>query len=329
MGMPLQDVKGLEAVAPSATAETDCLAIAYDEWRLGLCVLGMKLSMQPAKMIQFATVLPPLVWLALSLPPNLVAGQPHVVFVTGDDEYRSEYSMPMIAKVLEARHGMRTSIAYARPTPQTQNNIEGLEALEDADLAVIYVRFRQLPDDQLKLLLDFVNSGKPLVGLRTTTHAFMYGEGHKHERLNDGFGIDVFGQKWIRHHGHASSTDVSVARGRMSHPILRGVDPEFHAPSWLYVVDPLHGDSTPLLIGRTVNPSKGVDHGPQPVAWTKTYRGARVFFTTLGHPDDFRLESVRRLVVNGIHWALGKEVPEAGADVPIEGSYNPPAAGIH
>ena len=218
--------------------------------------------MQPAKMIQFATVLLPLVWLALSLPPNLAAGQPPVVFVTGDDEYRSEYSMPMIAKILEARHGMRTSIAYARPTPQTQNNIEGLEALEDADLAVIYVRFRQLPDGQLKLLLDFVNSGNPLVGLRTTTHAFMYGEGHKQERLNDGFGIDVFGQKWIRHHGHASSTDVSVARGRMSHPILRGVDPEFHVPSWLYVVDPLHGDSMSLLIGRTVNPGKGVDHGP-------------------------------------------------------------------
>ncbi len=261
--------------------------------------------MQPAKMIQLTTVLLPLVWLALSLPPSLVAGQPHVVFVTGDDEYRSEYSMPMIARILEARHGMRTNIACARPTPQTQNNIEGLEALEDADVAVIYVRFRQLPDGQLKLLLDFVNSGKPLVGLRTTTHAFMYGEGHKHERLNDGFGIDVFGQKWIRHHGHASSTDVSVAPGRRADPILRGilrgVDPLFHAPSWLYVLDPLHGDSMPLLMGRTVNPSIGVDHGPQAVAWTKTYRGARVFFTTLGHPDDFRLESVRRLVVNGIY----------------------------
>ena len=294
-------------------------------------VSEMSLSIQPAKTIQLAALLVPLLllWPVLSLLPNLAAKQPHVVFVTGDDEYRSEYSMPMIAKIIEARHGMRTNIAYARPTPQTQNNIEGLEVLEDADLAVIYVRFRQLPDGQLKLLLDFVNSGKPLVGLRTTTHAFMYGEGHRHERLNDDFGIDVFGQKWIRHHGHASSTDVSVAPGRMSHPILRGVDPEFHVPSWLYVVDPLHSDSMPLLIGRTVNPSNGVDHGPQPVAWTKSYRGARVFFTTLGHPDDFRLESVRRLVVNGIYWALGKEVPEAGAVVPIEGSYNPPAAGIH
>jgi hypothetical protein len=182
------------------------------------------------------------------------AQQPHVAFITGDDEYRSEYSMPMIAKIIEAKHGMRTSIAYAKPTPQSNKNIEGLEALESADLAVFYLRWRELPDDQLKLILDYVESGKPIVGLRTTTHSFRYPEGSPHENMNDGFGIDVMGQKWIRHHGHFSSTDVQKIPEQASHPVLRGVRTPFHVRSWLYVVDPLHGDSQPLLMGQAISP---------------------------------------------------------------------------
>jgi type 1 glutamine amidotransferase len=255
------------------------------------------------------------------------AQQPHVAFITGDDEYRSEYSMPMIAKIIEAKHGMRTSIAYAKPTPQSNKNIEGLEALESADLAVFYLRWRELPDDQLKLILDYVESGKPIVGLRTTTHSFRYPEGSPHENMNDGFGIDVMGQKWIRHHGHFSSTDVQKIPEQASHPVLRGVRTPFHVRSWLYVVDPLHGDSQPLLMGQAISPQNKIDYGPQPVAWTKTYKGARIFFTTLGHPEDFQLEAVRRLFINGIYWALGREVPASGSDAGIVGEYDPPASG--
>jgi type 1 glutamine amidotransferase len=259
---------------------------------------------------------------------GLAADRPHVVFVTGDDEYRSEYSMPMIARILEARHGLSTSIAYARPTPQTNDNIEGLEALRTADLAVFYLRWRTLPESQLRLILDYLDSGKPIVGLRTSTHAFQYPDGHPRQSLNDGFGIEVAGQKWIRHHGHDSSTDVSFAAGQTGHAILRGITPSFHTRSWLYVVEPLHGDCTPLLIGKTVKPQRGIDYGPQPVAWTKTYKGARVFFTTLGHPEDFQLEPMRRLLINGILWALGKEIPAAGADAAIVGEYAPPPSGV-
>ncbi len=254
------------------------------------------------------------------------AAQPRVVFVTGDDEYRSEYSMPMMARILEARHGMRTAVAYARPTPQSANNIEGLEALKTADLAVFYLRWRELPEAQLRLILDYTNSGKPLAGLRTTTHAFRYPKGHQREPLNDGFGIDVFGQKWIRHHGSTSTTDVYIATAA-AHPILRGIASSFSVRSWLYVVRPLHGDCVPLLTGEAVN-ARGPDAGSQPVVWAKTYKGARVFFTTLGHPEDFQVASVRRLVVNGILWALGREVPSGGAAAdPVE-PYEPPAAGV-
>lgn len=232
------------------------------------------------------------------------ASKPHVVFVTGDDEYKSEITMPALARTLEAEHGMRCTVLYARPTPQTKNNIEGLEALRDADLMVMYLRFRALPDEQLRHILDYAESGRPMVGLRTSTHAFRYPTESPHVELNDGFGKRVWGQRWIRHHGHTSSTHVTIAPGAEGHPILSGVEKEFHARSWLYEVLPLEGDCRPLLMGRAVKP-EGKDAGPQPVAWTKTYKGARVFFTTLGHPEDFDVPSMRRLMVNGIRWALG------------------------
>lgn len=254
--------------------------------------------------------------------------RPHVVFVTGDDEYRSEYSMPALARILEKSHGMRTSLARAMPTPQTPDNIEGLEALRTADLAVFFLRWRRLPEPQLGLILDYVASGKPLAGFRTTTHAFQYPQGHERQNLNDGFGRDIFGQKWFRHHGHRSTTEVTIVEERRSHPILRGVRAGFHAPSWLYTVDPLAGDASPLLMGAALNPQNNRNDGPQPVAWTKTYQGARVFFTTLGHPDDFKIESFRRVAINGILWAAGRDIPRNGARAEFPEPYQPPPSGV-
>ncbi len=255
----------------------------------------------------------------------------HVVFVTGDDEYRSEVSMPFIAELLERQKSIKfkCTVLYAvdpetdKRNPKYQQNIEGLEALKTADLAVFFMRFRALPDEQLKLILDYVNSGKPMVGLRTSTHTFRYPRGHKNAKYNEDFGREVFGQKWISHHGHKSSTDVWAIPEMADHSILQGIyateNSPFHCSSWLYHVTPLVGDCKPMLMGKSINSNKtdNQDKFPliQPVAWTKTYKGARVFFTTLGHPKDFEDDSVRRLLVNGIYWAMGLEVPEGGARV--------------
>ena len=243
--------------------------------------------------------------------------RPHVVFVTGDDEYRSEITMPMIAATLEKHHGIRTSVAISKPIPQTKTNIEGLAALDTADLMVMFTRFRALPDDQLAHITKYVDAGKPAVGLRTSTHAFLYPEGSPHASLNDGFGRDLFGQKWITHHGNKSTTAVTVNAEQAGHPILRGVAP-FPARSWLYHVMPLNGPATILLEGESLNSqqaAKAAQYPPhQPVAWTREHKGARVFFTTLGHPEDFAQASMRRLVVNGILWALGRDIPAGGAE---------------
>ena len=152
--------------------------------------------------------------------------RPHIVFVTGDDEYRSEITMPLIAELLRRKREFECTVLYAvdpatgKPNPKYQKNIEGLEALKTADLAVFFMRFRALPDEQMKLILDYVNSGKPIVGLRTSTHAFRYPAGHKNEKYNDQFGIEVFGQKWITHHGHKSTTEVSIIPETVSYTHL-------------------------------------------------------------------------------------------------------------
>lgn len=265
----------------------------------------------------------------LSGGQQLEAAEPHVVFITGDHEYRSEVSMPMIAKLLEKNYGFKCTVLYAinketgEIDSQEEENIPGLEALDTADLAVVFLRWRRLPEDQFNRILKYAESGKPLVGIRTSTHPFNYPEGHPLAKWNDEFPIKFFGQRWITHHGHESSTGVSTVLGQNRNPILEGVRP-FHARSWLYHVAPLEGKSTPIVEGTSHESSKIGEESKypqtQPVAWTKiNANGGKVFFTTLGHPLDFENESMRRLLVNGIFWALGKEIPQNGTNVePVE-----------
>lgn len=247
--------------------------------------------------------------------------KPLVVFVTGEHEYSSESTMPLLAAELEKNYGMRTIVLKAFPDQNAEENIPGLEALKNADLAVFFLRWRRLPADQLKFIDDYVNSGKPVMGFRTSTHSFNYPKGDPLETWN-AFGERAFGSPpgWggaakHTHYGHESSTDVSVIPEAATNPILKGVDKNFHVKSWLYHVLPDYPakGSTWLLMGKSVNPNTptAIDN---PVAWTwQTATGGKTFFTTLGHPEDFQLESVQRLTVNAIHWTLGLPIPKKWA----------------
>lgn len=266
------------------------------------------------------------------VPPVGSAPQrPHVVFVTGDHEYSSEATMPLIAAALEKNYGMRTTVLKSSPDENGETDIPGLEALDRADLAVLFLRWRQLPKDQVAHLEKYLNSGKPVVAFRTTTHAFNYPKGHELEKWNS-FAADYLGGPpgWGRghyHYGHTSSTDVSLIPAAANHPILTGVERNFHVRSWLYHVRPNYppADATPLLMGRVVNPERPArkDAVDNPVAWTwKNKAGGKVFMTTLGHPEDFKVESVQRLVVNAIHWALGKQPPKRWTKIEIDVPYH-------
>ena len=243
--------------------------------------------------------------------------KPLVVFVTGDHEYSSEATMPLLAAELEKNYDMRTVVLKSSPDHTSEENIPGLEALNDADLAVFFLRWRRLPADQLKFIDEYLNSGKPVIGFRTSTHSFNYPEGHELYQWN-AFGERAFGSPpgWggvakHTHYGHESSTDVSVVSKEARHPVLKGVDTAFHVRSWLYKV--LHDypakGSTWLLMGKAVNPDTP-EAFQNPVAWTWTSpSGARTFMTTLGHPEDFQEEGLQRLFINAVHWTLDKPVP--------------------
>jgi len=245
--------------------------------------------------------------------------KPLIVFVTGDHEYSSEATMPLFAAELEKSYGMRTIVLKSSPDHSSEENIPGLEVLKDADLAIFFLRWRRLPEGQLKYIEDYLKSGKPLIGFRTTTHAFNYPAGHKLEKWNSfaelAFGAPGgWGKGGHTHYGHLSTTDVSVIATQSKHPVLTGISPKFHAASWLYHVLPAYPlkGSDWLLMGNSVNPDKAAIKNP--VAWTwKTAAGARSFMTTLGHPADFKEPDLQRLVINAIYWTLAKPVPKTWA----------------
>jgi type 1 glutamine amidotransferase len=279
----------------------------------------------------------------------------HVVLVSGDQEYRSEEALPQLGKILARHHGFKCTVLFAIDpatgiiNPNVDNNIPGLEALKTADLMVIFTRFRVLPDDQMKHIADFVDAGKPIVGLRTATHAFniggskTYGKYHWQAKgeWDGGFGRHVLGETWVDHHGkHGSqATRGIIAKEAKDQPILRGIkDGDVFGPSDVYTVKiPLPGDSKPLVLGQVVNgmkpedpPLQGAKNDPMmPVAWTKTYHGSdgkagRVFTTTMGASQDLLAEGTRRMIVNACFWAVGLEdrIPEK-SKVDLVGEFKP------
>jgi uncharacterized protein len=278
--------------------------------------------------------------------------KPHIVFVTGDEEYRSEESMPMLGKILHRELGAKITVCYALDSagfinPNVNNNIAGLEALKTADLMVVFTRWRELPKHQAKMITDYAETGKPIVGFRTATHTFMYKTDSSMFHLNNDWPAKVYGQQWITHHGHFGDNETpltSVYLKGENTPILNGVQP-FQAYSWLYHVDggkwKLNGDCKTFLEGKSLKSNhekagKLAEYPiTNPVAWTKSYttksgKSARVFFTTLGHPFDFKEVSMRKLALNGIYWALGREkkIPTTGVNADFVDEYSPNLSGF-
>jgi hypothetical protein len=274
----------------------------------------------------------------------------HVAFVVGDQEYRSEESMPAFAKLLAAHHGFRCTLALPRNPrtgevdPQVSDNLVGLEALDKADLMVLFLRFQELPDSQMKRIVDYTNSGRPIVALRTSTHAFNYRKNlsspyarysFRSREFDGGYGRQVLGETWINHYGahQKESTRGLPAPGMERHPILRGVE-NVWGPSDVYAITTLSGDSKPLLLGQVLagmEPASPPNTAKQlvPVAWTKSYKAARVFTTTMGHPGDFLNEGFRRILVNACYWALGMEAKiPARAKVDFVAPYSPSPIGF-
>lgn len=283
-----------------------------------------------------------------------------IVFVSGDEEYRSEEGLPQLAKILAVRHGFHCTVLFAVDpkdgtiNPNRSDNIPGLEALDSADLMVILTRFRDLPDDQMEHIVKYVESGKPIVGMRTATHAFSLKKHTTFARYDwqskewdGGFGRHVLGETWIAHHGHhgkQSTLGIIPAGGREHHPILRGIhDGDIWGPTDVYATRDRMPGCLPLVLGKVLSGMHKTDppvEGPQndpmmPIAWVKTFdspsgKAARIFTTTMGASQDLENEGLRRLLVNACYWALGMEdqIPDK-TNVDIVGPYHPTPFGFN
>ncbi len=218
----------------------------------------------------------------------------NIVLISGEYEYFSSNSLPAFKQLLETNYHFHCT--YLERT--TGNDIPGIEALDNADLAIVFIRRMTLPDDQLARLKKFVASGKPVIGLRTASHAFENWKEWDHE---------VLGGNYHMHHGNAQVATARINKENASHPILKGVAAEFETAGSLYKTNPLGPDTTLLLIGSVERQE------PEPMAWTHDYKGARVFYTSLGHPRDFENPSFRALVVNAVFWCLNKTPPSPEA----------------
>lgn len=234
--------------------------------------------------------------------------RPHLVVIMAEDEYQTESTLPSFAL---SYLGRDFKISHVFGDAKERHSIPGMEILKEADIALISVRRRFPKKDQLEHLRDFAAAGKPIVGVRTASHAFATRGNHKppagHDTWNS-FDAEIFGGNYHAHHGNKGANKTLIWRvpEASSHPVLTGVaDGKIPVRSWLYKVKPLKEGTTLLMMGQV--PGEPPD---QPIAWTfERANGGRSFYTSLGHVEDFSDPSVRRLIVNGIYWALDREIP--------------------
>ncbi|MFI5379758.1 MAG: ThuA domain-containing protein [Tepidisphaerales bacterium] len=232
-------------------------------------------------------------WCPTILSSDILGGRkpPHVVFAIGEPEYDAKATLPEFArKELEEKLGWKVT------TLQSDNvkDLPGTEAIASADLLVIFMRRSTLPEQQFAPFKAYFDAGRPVIGLRTASHAFQNWLEFDHA---------VLGGNYHNHYANALGTAVSPVAAAKPHPILRGVDPlEFKSTGSLYRASPLAKTATPLLVGRVPNETD------EPLAWTNTASGGRVFYTSLGHPDDFKLPQFRRMLLNAMLWTLDKPI---------------------
>ncbi len=255
----------------------------------------------------------------------------HIVFLAGDHEYRSEEALPALARMMAKHHGFKCTVLF-NIDPDTgfirpgNSNMPHTEKIADADLLVFGLRFQNLPDEQMQPIVDYLDRGGPVVGTRTSTHAFQipknskyakYDHRYRGDEMKGGFGRQILGETWVSHYGtnHVMSTRLVIAPEQAEHPILRGVTGAW-VESGGYWVDPMP-DSIVLanaqpLEGMTPDSPPAAGKDPCPGVWVRTYSGqdgtsGRVLTTTYGTSEDLRNDGFRRLMVNGIIWAVGEE----------------------
>lgn len=292
-------------------------------------------------------------WLSLQGKSGPGAGK-HIIFVTGEEYYRSEEGMPMLAKILSERHGFDCTVLFAIDpdtgaiNPNQVHHLPGLENLATADLLVLFTRFRELPDEDMAHLANYIDAGKPVMAFRNATHPFRYPAeseskfaswDFRSKEWPGGFGQQILGDTWVSHHGkfQKEATLAEVNPAQKDHPVLQGVSPELFARTDVNGVNKLtdkdtilyHAKVLPGLRREDPPVTDGRNENPMPWAWFHPYESpsgskGTAFCLTAGASIDFLEEDLRRLVVNIAYYLTGleSEIPEK-TDVRFVGAFEP------
>lgn len=297
----------------------------------------------------------------LSYEPKGEAKGKHVVLLAGDEEYRSEEAMPMLARLLSERHGFKTTVLFSVDAegtidPTAGGSLTNPGALDSADAIIMLLRFRHWDEATLGKFDAAVKRGIPIVALRTSTHAFSgipedspYGAWNWNQ--DGGWGKKVLGETWVSHWGKHKfeACQGVIEEANAADPLLRGVTDVFGTSDVYEAYPP--ADAKILMRGRVLKgmtPDSGnadhvkpratdkqeqpVNDPMMPIAWTRLVKNDagtenKVLTTTMGAATDLTNEDLRRLIINGLYWGLGLDIP-AKADVSLVGDYNPTAYGF-
>lgn len=287
----------------------------------------------------------------------------HIVLIAADQEYRSEQSMPMMAKILSTHHGFDCTVLFGvndkgevdptmpvypekgKESEFKEHHIPGLEHLASADLVIFFTRLLTLPMPERELIVQYVDSGKPIIALRTANHGFHAALPYKIDGRQVRWGEDVLGGAFMEHHGRwqEDSTRGTIAPDQKDHPIVQGVT-DIWGNSDVYRTYK-QGTSLPPgctalvwgqpLMGRNPDDAPNKELEPLPVAWTKNWttstgQTARVFHSTMGSGTDLQNAGLRRLIINAAHWCMKLDPAAAAArSVDIVGEYKPLKSGFN
>ena len=314
----------------------------------------MKLSITTVGLSLAVTLLPAysdsgIGWVSYPGGPGAGHGK-HIVLLAGDEEYRSEEALPMLAKILSERHGFKCTVLFSADPDGTINPNKGdslgkPETLDSADTIITSLRFRKWSDESMKHFDAAIQRGVSVVALRTSTHSFQLPDSSAFKSYND-YGKKVVGEGWVSHwgrHKEEATRGVVEATAKTS-PLLNGVSDVFGDTDVYEAYPP--ADATILIRGQVLQGMKASDapaayekqrasdqgkqdvNGPMmPIAWHREVANSsgktnKILCTTMGAATDLASEGLRRLVINGVFWGVGLKIPSK-LDVKVVGDYQP------
>ena len=236
-----------------------------------------------------------------------MAKKPRIVFLVTKDtnNYEGHRTVPLFAEKLEKEYGYEVTVLLGTGDHGSYR-YPSMDALSQADLLVIFARRIALPHEQMNAIKSYLSKGKPLIGIRTANHAFDV-QGKIADVANGfedwpGFVADFLGCQNRGYGPDALGYDVTVVAEAANHPIVKDLQiKQWHSKGGIYKVAPLlDKEATVLLMGK-------VNDLVEPIAWTRNAGKSRVFYISMGYPDDFQSQQFITLLTSGIKWALDKK----------------------